>query len=115
MATSAPSKKEWIVMMPDKPGMLEKRVEVRNTHLQNLGPILESGFLKMGGSTLDQHPAEGENPPPMNGSALVVAAESVEEIREILSKDIYATSGVWDVDNLSGLSDENHSGKITFL
>ncbi|EZF73244.1 hypothetical protein H105_04851 [Trichophyton soudanense CBS 452.61] len=100
MATSAPSKKEWIVMLPDKPGMLAKRVGVRNTHLQNLGPILESGFLKMGGSTLDHHPAEGENPPPMNGSTLIVAAEGVEEIREILSKDIYATSGVWDLDNM---------------
>ncbi|KAF3492000.1 uncharacterized protein GIQ15_01517 [Arthroderma uncinatum] len=100
MATAAPSKKEWIVMMPDKPGMLAKRVEVRNTHLQNLSPILDSGFLKMGGSTLDHHPAEGENPPPMNGSALVVAAETAEEVREILSKDIYATSGVWDVENV---------------
>ncbi|OAL70782.1 hypothetical protein A7D00_5111 [Trichophyton violaceum] len=115
MATSAPSKKEWIVMLPDKPGMLAKRVGVRNTHLQNLGPILESGFLKMGaltslaaaaaaaaaaGLTLDHHPAEGENPPPMNGSTLIVAAEGVEEIREILSKDIYATSGVWDLDNM---------------
>lgn len=52
------------------------------------------------GSTLDYHPAEGENPPPMNGSALIVAAECAEEIREILSKDIYATSGVWDLDNV---------------
>ncbi|KAK2817686.1 hypothetical protein FQN49_007964, partial [Arthroderma sp. PD_2] len=99
MATAAPSKKEWIVMMPDKPGMLAKRVEVRNTHLQNLNPVLESGFLKMGGSTLEHHPAEGENPPPMTGSALLVAADSVKEIREILSKDIYATSGVWDLEN----------------
>lgn len=52
------------------------------------------------GSMLDHHPAEGENPPPMNGSTLIVAAEGVEEIREILSKDIYATSGVWDLDNV---------------
>lgn len=32
------------------------------------------------------------------GSTLVCVAKSVEEVREQLSKDIYATSGVWDMD-----------------
>jgi hypothetical protein len=33
----------------------------------------------------------------MNGSALVVKADSVEEVRALLEGDIYAKSGVWDV------------------
>lgn len=37
----------------------------------------------------------------MNGSMLIVMAESEQEIRDTLSKDIYATSGVWDVANVS--------------
>ncbi|KAK2739113.1 hypothetical protein FQN57_006679 [Myotisia sp. PD_48] len=99
MATSSttPSTKQWIVIVPDHPGMLSKRKEVRDTHLSRLGPILDSGFLKMGGAVLDEHPAEGEAPA-MNGSALIVCAESAQEIRDTLSKDIYATSGVWNVE-----------------
>lgn len=34
------------------------------------------------------------------GSTLVCVAKSVEEVREQLSKDIYATSGVWDMDKV---------------
>lgn len=37
----------------------------------------------------------------MKGSMLIVAAESEQEIRDILLKDIYATSGVWDIENVS--------------
>lgn len=33
------------------------------------------------------------------GSTLVMVAESAEACRDILRQDIYATSGVWDVDN----------------
>ncbi|WEW55486.1 hypothetical protein PRK78_000917 [Emydomyces testavorans] len=101
MASRAVTKKpEWIVIVPDKPGTtLEKRMGVRDTHISNLGPVIESGFLKMGGAVLSHHPKEGEAPP-MKGSALIIQADSEEEIRETLAKDIYATSGVWDLDNM---------------
>ncbi|EFW19975.1 conserved hypothetical protein [Coccidioides posadasii str. Silveira] len=71
----------------------------RDAHISNLGPIIESGFLKMGGAVLSHHPKNGEAPP-MKGSALIVQADSEEEIRDILAKDVYATSGVWDLDNV---------------
>lgn len=32
------------------------------------------------------------------GSTLVLVASSREEVVDILSRDIYATSGVWDVE-----------------
>lgn len=51
------------------------------------------------GAFLDHHPKEGEAPP-MKGSALIVNADTVEEIRETLANDIYTTSGVWDLDNV---------------
>ncbi|KAL1960270.1 hypothetical protein VTO42DRAFT_8813 [Malbranchea cinnamomea] len=95
----ASNRKEYFVVVPDKPGMLAKRLEVRDIHLANLGPVLESGFLKVGGAIFEEHPKEGETPK-MKGSMLVVAAESEQEIRDTLSKDIYATSGVWDIENM---------------
>ena len=37
----------------------------------------------------------------MNGSTMVIVAESKDEILSLLREDIYAKSGVWDVDNVS--------------
>lgn len=47
---------------------------------------------------LESHPAEGEDPK-FKGSMLVALAESAAEVRELLSRDIYATEGVWDLEN----------------
>jgi hypothetical protein len=49
------------------------------------------------GAILESHPAEGENPA-FKGSMLITLAESVEEVKEIISKDIYYSSGVWDLE-----------------
>ncbi|EER26124.1 YCII-related domain containing protein [Coccidioides posadasii C735 delta SOWgp] len=103
MASGAPKKPDWIVIVPDAASTtLEKRMGFRDAHISNLGPIIESGFLKMGGAVLSHHPKNGEAPP-MKGSALIVQADSEEEIRDILAKDVYATSGVWDLDNHKAL------------
>ncbi|KAK2813152.1 hypothetical protein FQN50_000829 [Emmonsiellopsis sp. PD_5] len=99
MASAAPVKNEYLVIVPDKEGVLQKRVEVRGAHLAGLGPVIESGFLKVGGAMMDAHPTEGQTPP-MKGSMLVVVAESPAAVREQLAKDIYATAGVWDLDNM---------------
>ncbi|KKZ61949.1 hypothetical protein EMCG_03567 [[Emmonsia] crescens] len=99
MGSTTGAKNEYMVIVPDKEGTLQKRVEIRGAHLANLKPVLDSGFLKLGGAMLESHPEEGQTPP-MKGSMLIVVAESPEAIREQLSKDIYATSGVWDIDNM---------------
>ncbi|PGH16431.1 hypothetical protein AJ79_01762 [Helicocarpus griseus UAMH5409] len=99
MASTTKAKNEFLVIVPDKEGTLQKRIEVRGTHIANLGPIIDSGFLKVGGAMLQSHPEEGQTPQ-MKGSMLVVVAESPEAVREQLSKDVYATSGVWDIENM---------------
>ena len=54
----------------------------------------------MGGAILNSVPQDDEpSSLDMAGSTLVVVAESKAEVVEVLKKDIYATSGVWDVDN----------------
>lgn len=50
----------------------------------------------------ETHPTEGEETPPsFKGSAMIVVAETVDEVKAVLTGDIYATSGVWDVENAS--------------
>ncbi|TVY22283.1 hypothetical protein LHYA1_G008987, partial [Lachnellula hyalina] len=48
-AAAAAAKCEWLVIIPDQPGKLAKRVEIRPKHFQGLTPKIESGFWKMGG------------------------------------------------------------------
>lgn len=47
---------------------------------------------------LNAHPAEGETPS-FKGSMMMVVADSAEQAFELLKKDIYVVSGVWDMDN----------------
>lgn len=54
------------------------------------------------GALLSSVPKD-DNPENMEfcGSTAVVVADSVEDVKRQLSKDVYATSGVWDLDKVS--------------
>lgn len=47
---------------------------------------------------LAAHPADGETPS-FKGSMMLVVAESEAEVRAALEKDVYVSSGVWDMEN----------------
>ncbi|KAI1081212.1 hypothetical protein F5B20DRAFT_537312 [Whalleya microplaca] len=100
ISTPPPGKHEWLVVVPDKPGTVQKRLEVRPKHFEGLKPLVESGLLKTGGAALSDKP-ESDDPTTFDwyGSTFVLVAESKEEVKSIIAKDIYSTSGVWDVDN----------------
>ncbi|KAI0426586.1 hypothetical protein F5Y09DRAFT_59056 [Xylaria sp. FL1042] len=101
ISTPPAGKMEWLVVVPDKAGTHEKRLEVRANHLEGIKPLAESGFVKTGGAILNEKP-ESEDATKFSfyGSTLVCVASSKEEILDVLSKDIYATSGVWDLENV---------------
>jgi uncharacterized protein len=69
-------------------------------HIKNLKSVVDSGFLLMGGATLDEPIKEGEGPK-INGSALIALAESKEEVLEKLKEDVYYKTNVWDADKVS--------------
>ncbi|OAQ61557.1 dimeric alpha-beta barrel [Pochonia chlamydosporia 170] len=92
---------EFLVVVPDKPGVREKRLEVRPTHFKNMTPNVESGDWKMGGALLNEVPTDSNAANfDFFGSTLVCKAESKEAVLEQLKKDIYATSGVWDLEKV---------------
>ncbi|PGH27757.1 hypothetical protein AJ80_00545 [Polytolypa hystricis UAMH7299] len=95
---SAPAKCDWLILLPDQEGAMEKRLSVRPRHFDGMQPRVDSGAWKMGGATLDEPPAEG-SPLKFNGSFIVAHAATKEEALEEIKKDVYATSGVWDLDN----------------
>jgi len=96
---SSTSRNEFLCIIPDKPGSLENRLKVRPQHLADINPRVQAGDVVMGGATLTEHPVSADEAPRFTGSAMIVVAENVDTVREILKNDIYATSGVWDVDN----------------
>jgi uncharacterized protein YciI len=102
MSTSAPARKyEWLVVIPDKPGALAKRLEVRPQHFAALKTNIENGCFQMGGAILDEVPVDDEpSSMKMSGSTIVMVASSRDEVVNLLREDVYAKNGVWDVDNV---------------
>ncbi|KAL2867884.1 uncharacterized protein BJX67DRAFT_380441 [Aspergillus lucknowensis] len=90
--------KEFLCIIPDKPGAQARRLEVRPTHLENVNPLVAAGKIVLGGAMLEAHPADGEMPS-FKGSTLICVVESEEEAWNIIKNDIYTKSDVWDVDS----------------
>ncbi|KAF5717151.1 branched-chain amino acid aminotransferase [Fusarium mundagurra] len=83
---------EWIVLIPDNNGSLEMRMRVRETHIKDMLQHIDSGLFQMGGGTL-----AGDS---VNGSAIIARAKSEADVLAILNNDVYARSGVWDLENI---------------
>uniref|UniRef100_A0A060SX11 ARAD1A01056p n=1 Tax=Blastobotrys adeninivorans TaxID=409370 RepID=A0A060SX11_BLAAD len=91
----AMSTQEFLFIFRDKPNSEQDRLKVRPQHLEEFGASIRAGTLPItcGGGL--RSGVDG----PLIGSMVTIEASSVEEAKNILKKDIYATSGVWDVDN----------------
>ncbi|KAK2732036.1 hypothetical protein CKAH01_01982 [Colletotrichum kahawae] len=96
MATRSP--KEFLCIIPDKPNVLQIRKQVKGRHYEGIKPLIESGRLVAGGAMLEKHPNDDATEASFRGSVVVYTGESPEEVKAILENDIYATSGVWDLE-----------------
>lgn len=67
----------------------ERRRRVRERHLEAMRPLIEAGTLQLGGAYLDE---KGE----MRGSVLLLEAEDLDAVQQILDADIYTQEGVWE-------------------
>lgn len=98
MSSSQPQKIDWLVIAPDKPGTLEKRMAVRSAHLSNISARADAGFWKLGGAMLTEPPKDAE-PLAINGSAMMAYAATRDEVWEELKRDVYAKE-VWDLEKV---------------
>ncbi|QKD52041.2 Aspartate/glutamate/uridylate kinase [Fusarium oxysporum Fo47] len=92
--------KEYLVIIPDLPDVLAKRQVLLKPHNQDAAPLVKAGRVPFFGSTLAHHSPEGQQVAE-NGTVMIIKAESEEEIREIIRKDIFTIEGVWDFGKLS--------------
>lgn len=98
MSSTASSLREYVVIVKDFPGTLDQRLKVRAQHMDGAKADNQMSLMPTGGGIADEFPNEGEQFQ-FVGSMLLMKAENKDKVVERLKKDIYATSGVWDVDN----------------
>ena len=79
---------QYIIRAYDGPGMLEKRLAVRQRHLENIGRV--KGKILCAGGLLD---GNGE----MKGSVLVMEFANRELLEEYLESEPYRKEQVWEV------------------
>jgi uncharacterized protein len=80
----------YAVWATDRPGMLAAREAVRDAHRARLRePGAHAVNVVAGGPTLSE--AEGA----MNGSLLVIEADSIDAVRRFMSDDPYAIAQVY--------------------
>lgn len=71
----------------DGAGMLEKRMEVRGAHLENMAQV--DGKVICAGGLLDE---EGKT----KGSALIMEFEAAEKLQKYLDSEPYIQAHVWE-------------------
>ncbi|KAI8713673.1 hypothetical protein NCS52_01212500 [Fusarium sp. LHS14.1] len=90
---------EYLVHISDLPDTLAKRLDLLKRHNQDAAPLVKAGRVPFFGSTLAHHSANSEQPAE-NGTVMIIRAESVDEIKDIIQKDVFTIEGVWDFEKL---------------
>ncbi|KAI1402906.1 hypothetical protein F4819DRAFT_485212 [Hypoxylon fuscum] len=90
---------DFLVQIPDKPDMLATRMSNVAAHMARNKGLIESGTIVMAGPTLAAHRKSADEGLAITGSAQLIRAGSVEEVRAIIADDVYAKLGVWDLEN----------------
>ncbi|MCJ1313328.1 hypothetical protein MMC25_007005 [Agyrium rufum] len=101
-AASSGGKHEFLVLLVDKEGMLEKRMSVRPSHLEDIKPAVDAGHWTFGGAMLAEPftPSADNQTPQIQGSVMLAQADTAEEVRVRLEQDIYAKEGIWDMEKV---------------
>ncbi|KAJ2843933.1 hypothetical protein J3B02_005116 [Coemansia erecta] len=97
MTSGTQAKNSFLVLIDDftDAEALSRRLQARVHHLSEAIKKRLVGQLVSGGAILDSHKT-GK----MVGSALVLNADSAEEVVEILKSDPYTVGRAWDMDSV---------------
>ncbi|KAF9453921.1 hypothetical protein P691DRAFT_718277 [Macrolepiota fuliginosa MF-IS2] len=96
---------KYFVYAPDYPNNVAHRYTVRESHLKDVKPLIEDGTFRVAGIIADpaQPTVTINNETRINatGSILIVEAETLEDVRKLIEKDIYWRKGVWDKEKMT--------------
>ncbi|KAF9453920.1 hypothetical protein P691DRAFT_811686 [Macrolepiota fuliginosa MF-IS2] len=104
MSSDAPTRHRFLVYAPDRTeeGTLQKRLSVRQAHLDGAKNHFSNGLVRVGGAMVTPESiASPEAPKKMIGSAFIFEAENIDQVWDAIKNDVYYTSGVWDTEKLT--------------
>ena len=81
---------QYLVIAYDNENALEKRLEVRDAHVEGAKKMIAEGKIIEAGALIEEDQ--------MVGSTLYVDFENDDEINEWLENEPYVTNGVWNMD-----------------
>ncbi|OBZ65882.1 hypothetical protein A0H81_14198 [Grifola frondosa] len=90
----------FVVYLPDYTDAeaFQRRLSVRQAHLEKAH---QNSKIKVGGAMLTPESIESPTAEKkMIGSMMIVEAESLEEVKQLVETDIYYTANVWDKEKL---------------
>ncbi|KAJ3302505.1 hypothetical protein HDV03_004928 [Kappamyces sp. JEL0829] len=80
----------YTVLAKDFPNGLQRRLANRVAHLDRAAELKTTGFVLLGGATLDETTKE------MNGSFLLIDAPNREAVEKYILSDPYVKGRVWE-------------------
>lgn len=93
-----PSTKEWFAWIPCPPGLDEKRFMIREEHIKSAMALKNKKVLCWGGGVLEKQTEPGDTSG-MTITLMTIYADTEDEARKIISEDVYAKNGIWDLEN----------------
>ncbi|MGB6329402.1 MAG: YciI family protein [Halarcobacter sp.] len=81
---------QYLVIAYDNEGALEKRLEVRDAHVESTRKMMDEGKIIEAGALIEEDK--------MVGSTLFINFENDDEINQWLETEPYVVNGVWNMD-----------------
>ncbi|KAF5020408.1 hypothetical protein F66182_7570 [Fusarium sp. NRRL 66182] len=88
---------ERLVILPDMPNVLARRVEIRPRHSPNFLRLHNEGYVSWAGPVFDQHVDADISKKPFKGSVMVINEGSWKGFMEKVGTDIYIKESIWDL------------------
>ncbi|RAL06661.1 uncharacterized protein BO97DRAFT_287926 [Aspergillus homomorphus CBS 101889] len=96
---AAPEPREWLVLFPDMPNVLDRRLEIRPRHSPNFVRLHKEQWVTWAGPVFEKHTFPGNPRRPFKGSVMVINDVGKEQIWERLKSDPYIQEKIWDLEN----------------
>ncbi|KAF5655430.1 YCII-related domain-containing protein [Fusarium heterosporum] len=101
-ASQNPQAKEWLVIIPDHKGVLQRRYEIRPRHHVNFRRLHKEGHVSFAGPVFTQpcvkNPEKEDRP--FMGSVMVLRDVVRDDIYKLLESDLFIQEGIWDWENV---------------
>lgn len=83
---------QYLILVYDKPNVLEKRFKVRDLHIKGAREFIKKGNILQAGALIEDEK--------MVGSTLFVDFKSKNDMDSWLKNEPYVKNGVWDMDKI---------------